>query len=65
MKIEIEIKSCKECPHFKEGHRQSTDGFDSGHDWYCKKARKQIAGFVEWHEEKKIPIPKWCPCKAD
>ena len=60
MKIQLEIKSCQECPFWEEGDRRSTDDFDSGHDWFCKKKNnKKIAGFVEWHE--KVEIPKWCP----
>ncbi len=62
VKIEFEIKSCRECPFWKQGDRQSTDGFDSGNDWFCKKQNgKKIASFVEWHEVDKIEIPKWCP----
>lgn len=57
----LEITNCQDCTHFKQGHAQSTDGFDRGHDWHCTKADKCIAGFVEWHEENKIEIPKWCP----
>lgn len=64
-KITIEIKSCKECPFFKEGPDQSTDGFDRGNDWFCKLSNnKKISGFVEWHEINKIPIPEWCPAKT-
>lgn len=65
-KITIDIASCKQCPFFKEGPLQSTDGWDRGHDWFCKaKDNKQIAGFVEWHEEDKTPIPDWCPARQD
>lgn len=60
MKIEIEIETCKQCPHFKITGTSTTDGFDSGDDWFCKKANREIAGFVEWHEKPKIPL--WCPC---
>lgn len=45
---------------------ESTDGFDRGHDWMCKaKDNKIIAGFVEWHEEDKTPVPEWCPVKTE
>jgi hypothetical protein len=60
MKVEIEINSCRECKHFKEGNRQSTDGWDEGFDWFCKKMEdKKIAGFVECDDKPKIPT--WCP----
>ena len=64
-KITIEIESCRQCPFFKEGPPQSTDGFDRGHDWFCTSADKMIEPFVEWHEEKKIQIPDWCPARKD
>lgn len=61
-KIIISIETCQSCPHFKQGPRESTDGFDSGYDWFCgAMSNKRIQGFVEWHEESKVPIPKWCP----
>lgn len=62
MEIKIDIDSCKKCPHFKITGTSSTDGWDRGEDWHCSKADKPIAGFVEWHEEKEIKIPGWCPC---
>jgi hypothetical protein len=66
MKIELDIKNCKECPCWKEGKFVCTDDFDGGYDWICEggKKPKKIAGFVEWHEEDKIEIPKWCPKKS-
>lgn len=62
--IMTEIKSCKECPHFKTANFYSTDGWDMMEDWVCKKADKVIMGAVEWHEEKKIKIPEWCPIQT-
>lgn len=62
-KIVLEIKSCKECVFFKTTNQWSSDGFDSMEDWICAKINKKIAGSVEWHEEKKIKIPDWCPIK--
>ena len=65
-RIVIEIKTCKECPYWKEGNYSSTDGWDRGADWSCTKMNdKVIQGFVEWHEEKKVPVPEWCPCAID
>lgn len=62
----IQISSCKQCPFFKEGPDESTDGFDRGNDWMCgAKENKIISGFVEWHEVDKIQIPKWCPCLTE
>lgn len=65
-KITIDIKTCKSCPFFKEGPDESTDAFDRGNDWLCtaKKEVRIIAGFVEWHEVDKIPVPDWCPVKS-
>lgn len=57
----VEITSCQNCPFWKQGPRQTTDGFDSGNDWICSKVNKTIASFVEWHEVNKTEIPVWCP----
>lgn len=65
IKIEIEINSCKQCPHFKTDNQWSSDGLDKMEDWICKKINKKIEGCVEWYEEKKIKIPDWCPCKIN
>lgn len=60
MKIEIDILSCRECPYIEIGPNETTDGWDTGNDWFCKKMNgKIIAGFVEWHDKPKIPT--WCP----
>lgn len=63
--IQTKIKSCRQCPFFKEGPTESTDGFDSGNDWICQHGgkKKVIAGFVEWHEVNKTRIPDWCPIR--
>lgn len=62
IKITKEIKSCQSCPFLKKGPHESTDGWDSGQDWFCTNSNnKLISGFVEWHDEKKIKIPDWCP----
>lgn len=66
-KIKIDIKTCKDCPHFKEGDTFSSDGWDRMTDWVCTKTEphKNIANGVEWHEEKKIKVPEWCPVRVD
>lgn len=61
-KVIIEINSCKQCPHFKTSNQWSSDGWDRMEDWNCGKMHdRTIQGSVEWYEEKKIPIPAWCP----
>jgi len=58
----VPITSCKQCPHFKTANPWSSDGFDHMEDWTCTEAgNKKIQGAVEWHEERKIQIPTWCP----
>jgi hypothetical protein len=66
MDIVIDIKRCNECPNFSEERYYSPDSFEApSFDWYCEKAgHRKIRGYVEWHEENKIKIPDWCPCKA-
>jgi len=62
-KITIEIKNCKECPHFKEERHYTSDSFETAFDWFCKKKKnKKIAGYVEWND--KIEVPDWCPLRA-
>lgn len=61
--IQIPVKICSECPHFKITNRSTTDGFDHGEEWTCTKENKVIAGFVEWREKDQVEIPKWCPFK--
>lgn len=62
IKIQIEINSCKECPFFKEERMYTADSFEMAFNWFCKRDNnKKIAGYVEWHEEKKIKVPEWCP----
>ena len=61
-KIVLDIKSCKKCPHFNEERMYTSDSFELAFDWFCKKAdNRKIQGYVEWHEERKIKIPDWCP----
>ena len=66
MEIKIEINSCKQCPFFNTANQWSSDGWDRMEDWVCKKNNaKTIAKAVEWHEEKHIEIPEWCPAKIN
>lgn len=58
----IQITSCKSCPHFRETPYMTADSFERAHNWLCgKMGDKKIQGYVEWHEEKSIEIPNWCP----
>ncbi len=64
--IKLEIITCKECPFHKRGNAYSTDGWDRMEDWLCsKKNDTLIQEGVEWHEEDKIPVPKWCPIRVE
>jgi hypothetical protein len=61
-KAAIIIESCSKCPHKESTNFWSSDGWDRMEDWICKLSNnKKIAGAVEWHEERKIKIPNWCP----
>lgn len=55
--------TCKDCPFRKSTNFWSSDGWDRMEDWVCTKhpEEKRIAGSVEWHEEKNIKVPDWCP----
>ena len=63
--IVLQVQSCKQCPNFGERNPYSTDGFDRMIDWYCKLTNGTIQGAVEWHEESKIEVPKWCPIRQE
>lgn len=62
-KVYVDIKSCKNCPMFTIGRTWSSDGFDRMEDWVCTGGAEEkiIQKNVEWHEERKITIPEWCP----
>jgi hypothetical protein len=63
--IQLEIKTCKECPHFEERRMYTADSFEHANDLFCEKENgKKIQGYVEWHEEKDVKIPDWCPCRT-
>jgi hypothetical protein len=59
--IKIKIKDCSECPFWESERVYTADSFEMPFKWTCKKAKRQIAGFVEAFD--KTPIPEWCPCK--
>jgi hypothetical protein len=65
-KIVLEIDNCQSCPFLHRERYYSPDSFEApSFDWYCKKSgMKKIRGYVEWHEESKIPIPDWCEIKV-
>lgn len=47
--IKLEIKTCRDCPHFKTMNQFSTDGWDRMEDWCCTKhpensMRKSVNG---------------------
>lgn len=60
MKIEIEIKNCKECPNLDSKKVYTPDSFDDVSQWTCNINGKSICNYIEWHEESKIDIPNWC-----
>ena len=64
----LPITHCSQCPYKNETNFYSTDGWDRMCDWVCEKLKDnktglpmKIQGSVEWHEEKTIQIPDWCP----
>lgn len=63
--IKLEITSCKECPFLKQERHYTEDSWETAFNWFCKKVdNKKIQGYVEWHEEKDITVPEWCPIKT-
>lgn len=53
------------CKHPKnESNKCDFDSDERSRLYMCKQTGieniREIAGYVEWHEEKKIKIPDWC-----
>lgn len=63
LEIKLEIKSCKDCPFFSSEKVYTGDSWEDVSKWTCKKANRVISGDVDWYEERKIPVPDWCPIK--
>lgn len=63
MKIQIEIKSCADCPYHYQTRVFTADSFENEYDLHCKKANKQIAIYVDWNKLTSVKVPKWCPCR--
>lgn len=61
--IKLKIKNCQDCPFFKSERYYTPDSFEDASNWFCGKNNMKIAGYVEWNEESKIPVPTWCPAK--
>lgn len=62
MKIQIDIKTCRECPFIKIERCYTADSYEYANDWFCgKKDNKKIEGYISWNEERDVEIPKWCP----
>lgn len=57
----IEIKSCKECPHFREERDYTADSFETCFRWYCKKLEKNVRRYVDWNDKREEFIPEECP----
>lgn len=55
----IEIESCKECRHCEMSRVYTGDSFEFVQAATCKKAGKEIDGYVETFDD--VPVPKWCP----
>ena len=64
MKIQLDFKSCEDCPYLDTKPVPTSDSFERPESWHCKKKDgKKIAGYVEWHN--KIEIPEWCPIRVE
>lgn len=64
MKVQLEFKSCKDCPFLDTKAVSTSDSFERPESWHCaKKDGKTIDGYVDWYD--KIPIPDWCPIKIE
>lgn len=66
--IKTEISSCRQCPFFKEGPTESTDGFDHGNDWICQHENfmplNKSGNYISFGLVNKTEVPKWCPIRV-
>jgi len=63
--IKLEIKNCKECPHFDSKRHYTADSWEHVENWFCthNNTKVKIAEYVEWTDEKHLSVPEWCPIK--
>lgn len=55
--VTVPVGRCDECPYH---YTRPTDGAGYAEDYFCRKANKEIAHYIEWESE--IPtVPEWCP----
>lgn len=71
-KVQIDIRNCRDCPFHRSQRHYTDDSFEMAYDWFCTKVNdpdtqqpKKVAGYVEWHEEKDVKVPEWCPIKVE
>lgn len=62
MKVQLEVKNCRECPHSTNSAHLHDDPFTSGPasiTWYCRKGKKPSSIIAdEWKIDKDCPIQK-------
>jgi len=58
----IEIKNCEECPHCTTEKYYTSDSFETCRETLCTKIsiKPRRIAVLDWNERKE-PIPKWCP----
>lgn len=61
------VITCHNCSHKKETNHWSSDDYDRMCDWVCSAVLDVddkptlLAASVEWHDERHIKVPEWCP----
>ncbi len=69
-KIQIEVKSCMDCPYHTAKRHYTSDSFEMAFDYFCTEVvikadkaeteYKQVASYIE--REREMPdVPEWCP----
>lgn len=59
MKIEIEIKTCEECPFHRALKVYTGDTFEDVREIQCRKLHNKVVHTLDWNE--KSTVPDCCP----
>ncbi len=80
MSVNLEINTCKDCPHLGRERFYTADSWEHVSTWFCEKtdrpkpattARQPIVKdsslitYVERASDEPKKLPIWCPLRAD
>ena len=59
-KVNLEITSCKDCPHWHEERYYTADSWEHVMEWKCHEKKEEHIYYMEWND-KDPGIPSDCP----